>query len=64
MMKTTVMDIFRETVAAHGDKTALKHKRDGRWETITWRDYHARVRTTAKAFMALGLESGLSLIHI
>ncbi len=57
-MKTTVMKIFRETVAAHGDKTALTHKRDGRWETMTWRDYHARVRTTAKAFMALGLESG------
>jgi len=57
-MKTTVMDVFRETVAAHGDKTALKHKRDGRWETLTWRDYDARVRTTAKAFIALGLDVG------
>lgn len=57
-MKTTVMDVFRETVAAHGDKTALKHKRGGRWQTLTWREYHARVRTAAKAFMALGLEAG------
>ncbi len=57
-MKATVMDVFRETVAAHGEKTALKHKRGGRWETLTWRDYDARVRTTAKAFIALGLDVG------
>ena len=57
-MKTTVMDVFRETVSAHADQTALKHKRDGRWHTLTWQDYDARVRTTAKAFMALGLAAG------
>ena len=57
-MKQTVMERFEKTVAAHGDRPALKHKRDGRWETITWSDYQTRVRTTAKAFMALGLEAG------
>jgi long-subunit acyl-CoA synthetase (AMP-forming) len=57
-MKTTVMDTFGQTVKAHGDQAALKHKRNGRWETLTWKDYDAHVRTTAKAFMALGLEAG------
>ncbi len=57
-MQRTVMDVFHDTVAAHGQKTALKHKRGGRWETLTWQDYDARVRTTAKAFIALGLEVG------
>lgn len=57
-MKTTVMDAFAHTVEAYGDQAALKHKRNGRWETLTWKDYEAHVRTTAKAFMALGLEVG------
>ncbi|WP_319523412.1 AMP-binding protein [uncultured Desulfosarcina sp.] len=57
-MKQTVMERFEQTVAAHGDQPALKHKRDGRWETITWKDYQAHVLNTAKAFMALGLEAG------
>jgi len=57
-MKQTVMERFEKTVAAHGDQPALKHKRDGRWKTITWKDYQTRVLTTAKAFMALGLEAG------
>ncbi|BBO77619.1 fatty-acid--CoA ligase [Desulfosarcina widdelii] len=57
-MKQTVMERFEKTVAAHGDRPALKHKRNGRWETITWNDYQTGVLTTAKAFMALGLEAG------
>ena len=57
-MKQTVMALFDQTVAAHKDRPALKHKRDGNWETLTWHKYHTQVRTTAKAFMALGLEAG------
>lgn len=57
-MKQTVMERFEQTVAAHGDRPALKYKRDGNWDTITWDEYHSRVMTTAKAFMALGLAAG------
>ena len=57
-MKQTVMEVFDHTVAAHKDRPALKHKRNGNWETITWSEYHTQVRITAKAFMALGLEAG------
>ena len=57
-MHQTVMDLFSRTVANHGDRPAMKHKHDGSWQTLTWSEYHTRVRTAAKAFMALGLEPG------
>ena len=57
-MKQTVMDVFSQTVATHNDRPALKHKRNGIWSTLTWSEYHAQVRTVAKAFIALGLEAG------
>jgi long-subunit acyl-CoA synthetase (AMP-forming) len=57
-MKTTVMDVMSDTVAKFGSNIALKHKRGGTWETMTWREYYHAVTMTARAFMALGLERG------
>ncbi|MDJ0804922.1 MAG: AMP-binding protein [Desulfobacterales bacterium] len=57
-MKTTVMELLRQMVADRGEHPALKHKRDGRWETLTWKDYETQIRLVAKAFIALGLEPG------
>ncbi len=57
-MKTTVMELLRQTVAARGEQPALKHKRNGRWETLTWKDYETQIRMVANAFIALGLEPG------
>ena len=57
-MKQTVMELFDRTVTDHNDRPALKHKRDGKWATTTWGEYDTQVRTTAKAFMALGLAAG------
>ncbi|MDJ0884043.1 MAG: AMP-binding protein [Desulfobacterales bacterium] len=54
----TVMEMLRKTVAAHGNHPALKHKRNGDWETLTWQDYETHIRMAAKAFIALGLERG------
>jgi long-subunit acyl-CoA synthetase (AMP-forming) len=47
-----------DTVAKHGPNIALKTKRNGVWESMTWREYYHQVKTTARAFMALGLEKG------
>ena len=58
MKKTTIMEVMGETVAQFGSNIALKTKRNGRWETMTWREYYHQVKTTARAFMALGLEPG------
>ncbi len=58
MMKTTIMDVMGDTVSQFGANIALKTKRGGRWESMTWREYYHQVKTTARAFMALGLERG------
>ncbi len=58
MTKTTIMDVMGETVAKHGPNIALKAKRNGAWQSTTWREYYHQVKTTARAFMALGLEPG------
>lgn len=57
-MKSTVMDVMSDTVAKFGSNIALKHKRGGTWESMTWREYYHAVTITARAFMALGLEKG------
>jgi long-subunit acyl-CoA synthetase (AMP-forming) len=57
-MKTTVMDVMGETVASYGSNIALRTKRNGAWDAVTWREYYHQVKTTARAFMALGLEKG------
>ncbi|MBS3756742.1 MAG: AMP-binding protein [Desulfobacterales bacterium] len=60
-MKTTIMQEFQETADRFKDKPAMMAKVNGQWEAITWKDYHEQVRTTAQAFMALGLEKGKSV---
>ena len=60
-MKTTVMEEIKKTVDSSGDKIALKTKIDGEWKEITWKEYYDQVRTTARAFIALGLEKGKGL---
>ncbi len=57
-MKTTLMDDMKNTVDKYGDNIALKAKINGQWQETSWKEYHAQVRTTARAFMALGLEAG------
>ena len=57
-MKTTVMATMKATVEKFGERTALKTKKAGTWEGITWTRYYDLVKTTARAFMTLGLEKG------
>ena len=58
MTKTTIMDVMGDTVSKFGSNIALKTKRGGVWETLTWREYYHQVKITARAFMSLGLERG------
>ncbi len=57
-MKTTVMETMKNTVEKYGDRIALKSKVNDAWQETTWKDYYSQVQTTARAFMALGLEKG------
>jgi len=54
----TVTESFERTARARGDAPALKRKRGGAWQTISWREYHERVRLAARALIALGVSPG------
>ncbi len=58
MKKRTVMEVMKRTVGKFSSQIALKSKIDGNWKEITWLDYYNQIRTTARGFMALGLEKG------
>ncbi len=57
-MKATIMETMAGTVEKFKDRVALKTKINGEWKEMTWGEYYAQVRTTARAFIALGLEPG------
>ncbi len=58
MEKKTVMEVMKNTVDNFGDRIALKTKVNGIWEETTWQAYYEQVKSTARAFMALGLKKG------
>ncbi|HET6923810.1 MAG TPA: AMP-binding protein, partial [Anaeromyxobacteraceae bacterium] len=41
-----------------GDRTALREKEFGIWQSYSWREYHDRVRDFSLGLMALGLQRG------
>ncbi|MCB9715509.1 MAG: AMP-binding protein [Myxococcales bacterium] len=57
-MKATVMEVFDKTAKQNAGRPALKVKKNGKWVTTTWREYHEQVVTAARAFVSLGLEPG------
>lgn len=52
----TVHQLFQDTVETFGDFPALASKAEGRWVTLTWRQYYDQCRAAAKSFLKLGLE--------
>lgn len=60
-MSKTVMQVFAQTVANHGDRVALKTKKDGRWVDWNFNQYQDEVHRAARGFMHLGLEPGRSV---
>ena len=60
-MKKTVMEVIKTTVDNHGDKVALKFKKNDEWQELSWKEYYDNVLITARAFMALGLEKGKAI---
>jgi long-subunit acyl-CoA synthetase (AMP-forming) len=62
--KVTVMQVFDATAKANEDRPALKVKRDGRWITTTWGEYHKQAIAGAKSLIAMGVQpkKGVSII--
>ncbi|TNN23793.1 Long-chain-fatty-acid--CoA ligase ACSBG2 [Liparis tanakae] len=52
----TIHQLFLQTVNTYGDHPALASKKEGQWETLTWRQYYGQCRAAAKSFLKLGLE--------
>ena len=56
--KVKVSDVLDQTTRAHGDQPAMKVKRDGLWQTTTWKEYRDGARLAARGFIKLGLQPG------
>jgi long-subunit acyl-CoA synthetase (AMP-forming) len=57
-MPDTVFEVFEATARTHADRPAMRHKRAGSWEAITWREYRVAVRQAARGLAALGAAPG------
>jgi long-subunit acyl-CoA synthetase (AMP-forming) len=57
-MATMVHEVLAEAVERAGDREALRFKRDGRWQSLTWRAYAREARRVGRALVALGVERG------
>jgi long-subunit acyl-CoA synthetase (AMP-forming) len=55
---TMVHEVLANTVAKYGDRPALRVKRDGQWQTVTWAEYGRDARRAARALIKLGVASG------
>jgi long-subunit acyl-CoA synthetase (AMP-forming) len=57
-MATMVHEVLANTVAKHGDRPALRVKRGGGWQTVTWSSYGRDARRAGRALIKLGVEAG------
>jgi long-chain acyl-CoA synthetase len=54
----TLCDLLAEHAAGHGDAPAMSWKRDGAWQTLSWREYAERVAEVAMGLAGLGVATG------
>lgn len=54
----TPQKVFRLRCQAWAGQAALRHKRRGLWETISWSDYFTNARAIGLALSAMGLQRG------
>ncbi len=57
-MAQTIVEKFFERVQKHPDKVSFRHKKNGSWTDITWRDYGDIVTKAAKSLLSLGFGHG------
>jgi len=54
----SIIDYFEEKVDKYGDHPLLWEKRDGRFQSLTYKETHERVVTLTSGLLALGVEKG------
>ena len=57
-MVSTVPALFFDQVRSRGAELALRHKEQGIWRRVTWREYGERVEAVASALVSFGLRRG------
>lgn len=58
MNASTIPLLFQQTAARLGPKVALRHKKFGLWQDISWARYYQQARIAAQALLELGLQKG------
>ncbi len=53
-----LVQVFEDQVARRGDATALTFKRNGSWQTMSWKELGRRVRDVADGLASLGVRAG------
>ncbi len=54
----TIADLLPQTVATHGERTAVRYKRDGAWHDVTYRELQDIVTEIGLGLIDLGIEAG------
>jgi long-chain acyl-CoA synthetase len=54
----TICTLFADAAGKWGDRPALHWKKNGGWETLTWRDYRDQVAAVTLALRSLGFGPG------
>jgi long-chain acyl-CoA synthetase len=54
----TIADLLPRAAEKHADKTAVRHKRDGEWHALSYRQVGDIVREIGLGLIALGIEPG------
>ena len=63
-MRTTVPRRFDEVARSRGEAPALRFKRAGIWEAISWAEFSEQVSRAARGFLELGHRAGQSVVII
>ena len=55
-MPETIMQVLERTARENGERPAMRVKKDGQWQTTTWKEYRDQAYLAARGFIRLGLE--------
>lgn len=58
MTLDTLPKVFKEIVNTHGDRVALREKKYGIWQDISWNEYYERALWVGSALISMGLQKG------
>ncbi len=53
-----LVEVFEMQAARQGNKAALKHKRGGRWQEVSWKEMARRARDVSDGLASLGVQPG------